>query len=66
MINRCYAPEIQALRIVLLKFLVLPILRLSHAFFLVINTLVIAVLIVGCEISVDAFRTNDRPVFIAC
>jgi len=31
MINRCFVPEIQALRIILLKFLVLPILKLSHA-----------------------------------
>jgi len=32
----------------------------------VINTLVTGVLIVGCEISVDAFKTNDHPLFIAC
>jgi len=85
MMNRCYAPEIQTLRIVLLKFLVLPILGLSCAFFfpppllfvigvidiiflleVVINTLVTGVLIVGCEISVDAFKTSDQPHFIAC
>jgi len=32
----------------------------------VIDTLVFALLIVGCEISVDALKTNDQPVFIAC
>ena len=32
----------------------------------VINTLVTGVLIVGCEISVDAFKTSDQPHFIAC
>lgn len=82
MINRCDAPEIHTLRIILPKFLVLPVLRLSCPFIfysvcyscdrynfaleVVINTLVTVVLIVSCESSVHAFKTNDQPVFIAC